>query len=49
MKDHDPDEEWLELCRQASLEQDRDKLFHLVRRINELFKTKRSIKGEASI
>ena len=26
----------IELCKQASVEQDREKLFHLVRRINDL-------------
>jgi len=29
----DQQEEWLELCKQASVEQDREKLFHLVRRV----------------
>ncbi len=38
MKDHQ--EEWLELCQQASVEQDREKLFQLVRRINELLEAK---------
>jgi hypothetical protein len=33
-------EEWMELCRQASLEQDPEKLFQLVRRINELLEAK---------
>jgi hypothetical protein len=32
----DQQEEWLELCRQVSVEQDREKLFVLIRRINEL-------------
>ena len=30
----DQQEEWLELCRQASVEQDREKLFRLVCRID---------------
>jgi hypothetical protein len=34
------EEEWLELCRQASVEQDREKLFKLVQRINELLEAK---------
>ncbi len=38
MKDHQ--EEWLELCQQASVEQDRDKLLLLVRRISELLEAK---------
>lgn len=38
MRDHE--EEWLELCRQASVEQDREKLFQLVRRINDLLDAK---------
>jgi hypothetical protein len=38
VRDHE--EEWLELCRQASVEQDGEKLFHLVRRINELLEDK---------
>jgi hypothetical protein len=33
-------EEWMELCRQASVEQDREKLFRLVCRINELLEAK---------
>jgi len=33
-------EEWMELCRQASVEQDPNKLFRLVRRINELLEAK---------
>jgi hypothetical protein len=33
-------EEWLELCQQASVEQDREKLFQLIRRINELLEGK---------
>jgi len=33
-------EEWMELCRQASVEQDREKLFRLVCRINELLEDK---------
>ena len=37
MRDH---QEWLELCRQASVEQDREKLFQLVRRINDLLEAK---------
>jgi len=42
-------EEWMELCRQASVEQDREKLFGLVCRINELLeaKDKRSRSGAA--
>jgi hypothetical protein len=32
----DRQEEWLELCRQASIEQDPEKLFQLVRRMNDL-------------
>ena len=36
----DQQEEWLELCRQASLEQDREKLFQLVCRINEMLEAK---------
>jgi hypothetical protein len=36
----DQQEEWLELCRQASVEQDREKLFLLVCRINELLEAK---------
>ncbi len=36
----DQQEEWLELCRQASVEQDREKLFGLVCRINELLEAK---------
>lgn len=36
----DQQEEWLELCRQASVEQDREKLFQLVCRINELLEAK---------
>jgi hypothetical protein len=38
VKEHQ--EEWLELCRQASVEQDREKLFDLVCRINELLEVK---------
>ncbi len=38
MKDHQ--EEWLELCQQASVEQDPKKLYQLVRRINELLEAK---------
>jgi len=37
VRDH---QEWLELCRQASVEQDREKLFQLVRRINDLLEAK---------
>lgn len=33
-------EEWMELCRQASVEQDPEKLFRLVCRINELLEAK---------
>jgi hypothetical protein len=33
-------EEWMELCRRASVEQDPEKLFHLVRQINELLEAK---------
>jgi hypothetical protein len=33
-------EEWMELCRQASVEQDREKLYRLVCRINELLEAK---------
>jgi hypothetical protein len=33
-------EEWMELCRQASVEQDPQKLVELVRRINELLEAK---------
>jgi hypothetical protein len=36
----DQQEEWLELCRQVSVEQDREKLFQLVCRINELLEAK---------
>lgn len=36
----DRQDEWLELCRQASVEQDREKLFQLVRRINDLLDAK---------
>jgi len=36
----DQQEEWLELCRQASVEQDREKLLGLVCRINELLEAK---------
>ncbi len=36
----DQPDEWLELCRQASVEQDREKLFQLVYRINELLEAK---------
>lgn len=38
MQDHQ--EEWLELCAQASVEQNPQKLFQLVRRINELLEAK---------
>ena len=38
MRDHQ--EEWQELCQQASVEQDREKLLQLVRRINELLEAK---------
>lgn len=38
MRDHQ--EEWLKLCEQASVEQDGNKLFLLVRRINELLEAK---------
>jgi hypothetical protein len=38
VRDHQ--EEWLELCRQASVEQDGEKLFQLVRRINDLLDAK---------
>ena len=33
-------EEWMELCRQASVEQDPEKLFRVVCRINELLEAK---------
>jgi hypothetical protein len=36
----DQQEEWLELCRQASVEQDPEKLFQLVRRISDLLEAK---------
>ena len=36
----DKQEEWLELCRQASVEQDPEKLFQLVRRISDLLEAK---------
>lgn len=36
----DQQEEWLALCKQASVEQDREKLFVLIRRINELLEAK---------
>ena len=36
----DRQEEWEGLCRQASVEQDREKLLQLVRRINELLEAK---------
>jgi hypothetical protein len=36
----DQPEEWLELCSQASVEQDREKLFQLVCRINEMLEAK---------
>jgi hypothetical protein len=35
----DRQEEWLALCRQASVERDREKLLQLVRRINELLES----------
>jgi len=38
VRDHQ--EEWQELCQQASVEQDREKLLQLVRRINELLEAK---------
>ncbi len=38
MRDHQ--EEWQELCRQASIEQDREKLLQLIRRINDLLEAK---------
>ena len=38
MQDHQ--EEWLKLCEQAAIEQDPQKLFQLVRRINELLEAK---------
>ena len=38
MRDHQ--EEWEELCQQASVEQDREKLLQLVVRINELLEAK---------
>jgi len=38
VKDHK--EEWLELCERASVEQDREKLYQLVHRINELLEAK---------
>jgi len=37
VEDH---QEWLELCQQASVEQDSEKLLQLVRRINELLEAK---------
>jgi hypothetical protein len=36
----DQQEEWLELCKQASVEQDSEKLSVLVRRISELLEAK---------
>jgi hypothetical protein len=33
-------EEWMELCRQASVEQDPEKLYRLISRINELLEAK---------
>lgn len=36
----DQEEEWLELCKQASVEQDRERLFVLVRRISELLEAR---------
>ena len=36
----DQEDEWLELCRQASVEQDREKLFVLVRQISELLEAR---------
>jgi len=38
VRDHQ--KEWQELCRQASVEQDREKLLQLVRRINDLLEAK---------
>jgi hypothetical protein len=38
VKDHQ--EEWLELCKQASVEQDREKLLLLIHRINDLLEAK---------
>jgi len=48
VRDHQ--EEWIELCRQASVEQDREKLLQLVRRINDLLdaKDKRSRESTAA-
>jgi len=43
----DQQEEWLELCRQASVEQDREKLFRLVCRINDYWKPKTSVCARA--
>jgi hypothetical protein len=36
------EERWEQLCQQASLEQDPDKLFRLILEINNLLKEKRS-------
>lgn len=48
MKDHE--EEWQELCAQAAVEQDPEKLMDLIRRINTLLdaKDKRSRRNEAT-
>jgi hypothetical protein len=37
---HDKQEEWLELCKQASVEQNPEKLSELVRRISDLLEAK---------
>ncbi len=43
MREHE--QEWLELCREAAVEQDPDKLLRLVQRINELLEAKQNRLG----
>ncbi len=45
----DNTEEWLELCRQASVEQDGDKLVQLTTRITELLDQKHSRLNQTAV